>query len=362
MSGPETGIDVKEFPLPDVESRGILVKMEMASICGTDVHILRGRRLVPFPVIAGHEGVGRVYRLGEALKTDAAGNELREGDRVIWSLELTCGDCYYCVIKKDPSACLERKLYGYMSCKDPPHLNGTFSEYIYLRPRSRVLRLPDELSNETAVPAGCALGTAINGLEKVSIEMGDTVLIQGTGPLGLYALALAKEMGAAETIVVSSHKTGPRLELAKSFGADAIVDASKATTSTERIKQVRQLTDGRGPDVIVECTGVPSVIPEGIQMIAHKGRYLLLGTASEALGNISINPANVTLKVLRLIGSRAYETHHLLKGLSFLRRNAATYPFEKMISHKFKLCDVPRALEKYENLEVVKAAIVPWLQ
>jgi len=357
MPGPGKEIEVREFPLPEVEPKGALVRVEMASVCGTDVHIWRGRRVVPFPIIAGHEGVGRVYRLGAGLKTDTSGDRLLEGDRIIWSLEIACGECYFCVVKKDTSACVERKLYGYISCADPPHLNGTFSQFIYLRPRSVIFKLPDELSNEAAVPAACALSTVISGLEKVGVEVGDNILVQGAGPLGLYGLILAKEMGAAKTIVMD--RAGPRLELAKSLGVDYVIDIAKTSDSNERVREVRDMTEGRGVDLVLECTGVPIVIPEGIQMLKHRGRYLLLGTASEEAGPVSINPANVTLKVLKLIGSRAYEPRHLMQALTLLRQKGKRYPFERIISHKYSLEDVPKAIEAYEKLQTVKAAIVP---
>ncbi|MEM3079580.1 MAG: zinc-binding dehydrogenase [Thermoproteota archaeon] len=358
LTGPEKPFEIRTFPMPEVERGAVLLKVEMASVCGTDLHIYRGRRAVSYPSILGHEGVGRVYRLGEGLTSDAAGSPLTEGDRVIFSHVIACGKCYYCVVRQDPQGCLNRKYYGYASCRDPPHLNGTYAEYIYLSPGTPIFKVPDTLSDEVVSPATCALITMIEGLETVKVNIADNVLIQGAGALGLYGVALAKEMGAYKVIVVE--QSDFRIRQALEFGADHIIDLKEYGTPEERVKRVKELTDGFGPDLILECTGSPSVIAEGLEMGRDPSRYLLIGTASEA-GSVSINPTRITLKRMKLYGGKAAAVRHvnLLKALRFLERHVDKYPFDKIISNKFKLEEVNKAINAMEKREVGKAALIP---
>jgi len=358
LTGPEKPFEIQRFPTPKVEKDAATLKVEMASICGTDLHIYRGRRAVSYPSILGHEGVGRIFKIGEGLKTDATGSPLKEGDRVVFSHIIACGKCFYCVVRQDPQGCLNRKYYGYASCKEPPHLNGTYAEYIYLSSGTPIFKVPETLSNEAVSPATCALITMIEGMEAVKPEITDNVVVQGAGALGLYGIALAREMGAYKVVVVEQSKY--RIKQAEDFGADHIVDLNEYKTPEERVKRVKELTGGFGPDVILECTGVPSVINEGLEMAKDPCRYLLIGTASET-GTVAINPTRVTLKRMRLYGGKAAAVHHvnLYKALRFLERNVDKYPFDKIISHKFNLEQVNEAMQAMERREIGKAALIP---
>jgi threonine dehydrogenase-like Zn-dependent dehydrogenase len=344
-------IQVKEFPLVDPDERSLTVKIDMASLCGTDVHMWRGRRIVPFPLIPGHEGIGRIHKLGKKVSKDSAGNKVRSGDRIVWSHVLHCRNCYYCFIKKDPSGCQNKIIYGYISSSEHPYLNGTLAEYMYLRPNTVFYIVPEEISDEVVVPASCALGTAINGINRARVDLGDNVLVQGIGPLGLYSIALAKERGAKKVVAIG--EPGIRFETAKLFGADYVINRF-ALDVNQRIQKVKDLFDGRGADLAIECSGYSPVIIEGIEMLDHGGRYLLLGTASENVKMLEINPSKITLRRLLLIGSRATEPHHLLEAIKYLQ--LTKLPVERMISHKYSLEDAEKAFKAYEDLKVVKAA------
>jgi D-arabinose 1-dehydrogenase-like Zn-dependent alcohol dehydrogenase len=358
LTGPNIPFKIRTFPLPRVEKGGILLKVQMATICGTDIHIFHGRRSVPFPSILGHEGVGEICTLGEGVEKDAAGNPINVGDRVIFSHIIACGKCFYCVVRQDPQGCLKRKYYGYASCKDPPYINGTYSEYIYLDPGTPIFNVPENLPNIAVSPATCALITMIEGMETVKVDIGDDVVVQGAGALGLYGIALAKEMGAYKVIAIE--KSDFRIKQAEEFGADYIVDLKVFKTPEERVKKVKELTNGFGPDLILECTGVPSVISEGLEMAKDPSRYLLIGTASES-GTVAINPVRVTLKRIRLYGGKAAAVHNinLYKALRFLERNIDKYPFSKIVSHEFELSKVNDAMQMMARGEIGKVALIP---
>ncbi|MGH9721793.1 MAG: alcohol dehydrogenase catalytic domain-containing protein, partial [Bryobacteraceae bacterium] len=168
---------IRDFPDPPAPAPGeALVRVEIAGICGTDVHLWLGQLPIPIPVILGHETAGRIEKLGAGLEKDWRGQPLREGDRVTWASSITCGECFYCRVKLQPTRCVSRKAYGISYCAgEPPHLRGGYAEKILLRAGTALFRLPDSLPPEAVVGAGCGLVTAIHGLERAPVEWGDVV-------------------------------------------------------------------------------------------------------------------------------------------------------------------------------------------
>ena len=177
-----------------VEPGAVLVRTEMAGICGTDVHLWQGQLPIKLPVILGHETVGRIAELGEGVEKDWSGQPLKVGDRVTWNSAVSCGQCYYCAVKKQPTRCAQRRAYGIgYPCDCAPHFLGGYAEFHYLRPRTTIFKLPDDLPTESVIGAGCALITAIHGVERTGIAWQDNVVVQGAGPVGIAALAVTGE-------------------------------------------------------------------------------------------------------------------------------------------------------------------------
>src|SRR5205823_4567061 len=193
---------LRKFPLPAAQEPGAaLVRTEMAGICGTDVHLWKGQLPITLPIILGHETVGRIVELGEGLGRDWSGQPLKVGDRITWNSATSCGQCYYCAEKRQPTRCPHRRAYGIgYRCDEPPHFLGGYAEYHYLRPRTNIFRIPDDLPTESVIGAGCALITAIHGIERTGIAWRDMVVVQGAGPVGISALAVAKNAGTAKVI------------------------------------------------------------------------------------------------------------------------------------------------------------------
>src|SRR5436309_5349325 len=213
-----------EFPLPDkLETGAALVRTEMAGICGTDVHLWKGQLPISLPIILGHETVGCIQQLAEGIERDWTGHPLKIGDRVTWTSTTSCGECYYCKVKRQPTRCPERRADGIgQRCDHPPHWLGGYAEFHYLRPGTNIFKLPDDLATEAVIGAGCALITAIHGVERTGIAWRDSVVVQGAGPVGIAALAVAKSAGAGLVVVIGGPKH--RLEMAKRFGADHTID------------------------------------------------------------------------------------------------------------------------------------------
>lgn len=354
----KSALVLRDFPLPQtLEPGAALIRTEMAGICGTDVHLWKGELTIQLPVILGHETVGRIERLGPGLEKDWSGEPLHLGDRITWTSTTSCGKCYYCAEKHQPTRCPQRRAYGIgYRCDEPPHFLGGYAEFHYLRPGANIFRIPDEVSTESVIGAGCALITAIHGVERTGIDWRDTVVVQGAGPVGIAALAVAKSAGASNVIVIG----GPpaRLEMAKQFGADETIDLSQLTTPAARIERVRSLTRGYGADVVLECVGIPTAVPEGMEMCRDGGKYLILGHYCNA-GPIEWNPHIVTRKQLQVFGSWSSEPRHMRAALDFLRDTPTQFPFAKMVTHRFPLDQTNQALQATANWQVAKSVIIP---
>ncbi len=352
---------LRNFSVPlQPEPGAALVRTEMAGICGTDVHLWKGELPITLPVILGHETVGIIHALGAGLEKDWSGQPLYVGDRVTWTPGLTCGTCYYCAEKKIPTRCVNRRAYGIsQSCASEPYFLGGYAEFHYLKPRSNIFKLPDDLPTESVIGAGCALNTAIHGVERTGISRNDTVVVQGAGPVGIAALAVAKSAGAGRVIMIGAPKH--RLEMAKRFGADHVIDLEQVKTPAERIAAVRELTGGYGADVVLECVGLPAAVVEGMEMCRDGGKYLVLGHYCDA-GTVAWNPHVVTRKQLSVFGSWSSEPRHMKTALEFLRTTRKEFPFAEMVSHRFSLEQTNEALGMTASGQVTKSAIVPSLK
>ena len=354
----ESPLRVRSFPVPEnLEPGAALVRTEMAGICGTDVHIWKGQIPITLPIILGHETVGRIVQLGEGVEKDWTGQPLRAGDRVTWNSATSCGHCYHCTEIHQPTKCSQRRAYGIgYRCDEPPHFLGGYADFHYLRPRTTIFKLPDDLPTESLIGAGCALITAIHGVERTGLAWRDTVVVQGAGPVGISALAVARSAGAAQVIVIGGPK--PRLEMARRFGADHVIDIAEVPEPSARIAAVRDLTGGRGADAVLECVGIPSAVPEGMEMCRDGGKYLVLGHYCDA-GTVVFNPQVITRKQLQVFGSWSSEPRHLKTAIDFLRTHQKEFPFHTMVTHRFGLDQANEALSTTARWESTKSVIVP---
>ena len=352
-----TPLRLRDYPVPDVEPGAILVRTEMAGICGTDVHLWKGELPIPLPLILGHETVGRIEQLGQGVECDWTGQPVKAGDRIAWNSASSCGRCFYCAEKRQPTRCPHRKAYGIgYPCDRSPHFLGGYAEFHYLQPRVTFFRIPDDLPTEAVVGSGCALVTAIHGIERTGMAWRDSVVVQGAGPVGIAALAVAKSSGARQVIVIG----GPphRLETAKRFGATQVIDLDEFPDAKDRIARVQELTDGFGADVVLECVGSPHAVVEGMEMCRDGGKYLILGNYCDA-GPTAWKPHVVTRKQLSVFGSWSSEPRHLKMALDFLRTTQSEYPFASLVTHRFPLERANEALETTARWISAKSVIVP---
>ena len=352
-------LEIKEYPVPELEPGAILVQVKLANICGSDLHMWRGDIDIaalgsPMPAAFGHEMTGTVAELGAGVTTDSAGQPLAVGDRVVYRYFNPCGRCA-CCLRGEDTTCVADLMY--MASADVfPHFRGAYADYYYAHPNQTVIKVPDDLTDEMVAPVNCALAEVIFGLRKVNFGFGETIVIQGAGGLGIYTTAVAREMGAGKIIVVEG--IDERIELAKSFGADEIVDMKQFKTSEERIMKVLELTGFQGAHVVAELAGIPAALPEGINMLGQGGRCLEIGNIS--MGRTTeIDPSLLVMGSKTVYGVSFYDAEALKQSLEFLSRTKAKYAFDKILSRKYSLDDINQAFEDQNNGLVSRSAIVP---
>jgi L-iditol 2-dehydrogenase len=211
-----------------------------------------------------------------------------------------------------------------------------------------VFRVPDEVADDVAMPANCALAQVIYGLTRAGLRAGDTVVVQGAGGLGLNAVAVARDMGADRVIVLD--RVASRLDLAREFGADHALSLADLPTPERRIEAVMALTGGFGADIVADFVGYPEVVPEGLRMLRGGGCYLEVG--SIAPGNVFSYDATALVRGnTRLVGTSNYSPWALAEALGFLRRNHARFPFPRLVSHVFPLAGISEAFREADWMQ-----------
>ena len=192
---PNEPFAVREYPVRDVHPDEVLVRITMSTICRSDIHSYQGHRPNPCPGILGHEIVGIIEQLGADRELDMRGDRLAVGDRVTWTEFFHDGESYYADIHDMPQKAAGLRKYGHDLVEDDPHFLGGFADYCYILPGTGILKLPDEISDEEATPLNCGAATMVSVTEAAEIDVGDTVVVQGLGLLGLYGCAIAKARG-----------------------------------------------------------------------------------------------------------------------------------------------------------------------
>lgn len=350
---PGQPLAIESFALPDsIEPGAALCKVRMGTICGSDLHTIFGRRQEPTPLILGHEIVGQIVALGPGLERDGFGHPLSIGDRVSWSIMASCGECFFC--RRDlPQKCIALRKYGHTACTAPPHLTGGYAEHVYLFPGTAIYRVPEELSDEIATPANCALSTVIHAVEAIEVRPGETVLIQGAGLLGLNLIALCREAGAASIHVTDVSPA--RLELAARFGADHCWNLADQPTGGAA-QQIVQRTDGYGADVAFEVCGVSRAVADAVAALRIGGRYLVAGLVSPG-SDLGLDGNQLTRKCLTLKGIHNYHPRHLGRALEFLEQHAEHYPYSELVGAVFPLDQINQAVQVAATGQFVRVAV-----
>ncbi len=336
--------EIRQYDVPDPRDRDLVVKISRANICGSDLHLWRGdtdlaRMGITYGIVLGHEMCGVVHKLGRKTRSDALGRTLKEGDRVVFTYYVNCGHCHAC-LQGDTYQCMQSLATPVRPTDMHPHFTGGFADYYYVKQKQSVFKVPDDVSDEMVCGANCALSQVIFGLQRANLKFGDRVVVQGAGGLGLFACAVAKDMGADRVIAIDA--VPARLEAAKAFGADEVIDVSQVTDARARTQMVMGMTAHWGADVVVEVAGLPQVVPEGIRMLARGGRYCAIGNINPKQ-TYKEDPSLLVGYNRSIIGVSLYPPDVLRRAVDFLRRAQDRYPFASLSSHAYDLEDIDRA-------------------
>jgi D-arabinose 1-dehydrogenase-like Zn-dependent alcohol dehydrogenase len=357
MTAPGQPLESRSVPAPRAKPGGAVLDTVASEVCGTDVHLWHGRLVgVPYPIIPGHVSVGRVRETGGAL-ADVEGRAIPIGSLVtFYDVFGACGTCWQCAVARAPTRCPKRRVYGITTGASDGLLGG-WAERIEILPGVRVVPLPEGLDETDFLGGGCGLPTGFHAVERAGIALGDTVLVQGSGPVGLNAAIFAQLAGALRVLVIGAPRE--RLDAALRLGAEDVLDITEVPRSEERVRWVRDRTAGRGADVVVEASGNPAAVPEGLDMLRDAGRYVVVGHYTDG-GDAALNPhRHINRKHATILGCWGYEFTHLHRALALMHRHNARFRWRELVSREYPLAQAQKALEDMERLAVVKALIRP---
>ncbi|MFZ3387622.1 zinc-dependent alcohol dehydrogenase [Buttiauxella gaviniae] len=352
-------ICLQTFTVPDIGDDEILVKVEGCGICGTDVHEYKNDPFGLAPVILGHEGTGKIVKLGANVNRDSAGHPVSCGDLIVTSV-LVCGECPPC--KQLPgrgNLCEHLGLYGLLPDDTHYHLNGWFAEYIVLRPKSTFFIVNDMSLDQRLLIEPAAV--AVHALERAKLTglltFNSKVIVQGCGPIGLLQIAVLRTMGIENIIALDTHPR--RLAAASTLGATHQINVSDFTDITALSEHILSVTEGAGADFGFQCTGAPQAAANLWKWIKRGGGLCEVGFFVNN-GECSINPhTDICNKEIIAVGSWAYSLQDYPVTLDFIRRAKATgLPLEQLITHRYPLSELNNAMEINIRQEGIKIVIV----
>lgn len=359
IPAPGAPVEIREYPAPVLESNSALLVVELSEVCGTDVYLQRGLLVgVPYPLIPGHVSVGRLEKIrGELL--DVEGNPFQEGDRVTFlDVHRTCNACWYCLVAKATTRCPHRKVYG-ITYGAQDGLSGGWAEQVYLKPGTRCIRLDAE--PERFMAGGCALPTALHAVERGDIAIGDTVLVLGSGPVGLNAIILALMRGARRVFCIGAPRQ--RLDAALEAGAWAVLNFEEHTEE-ERLDWVRRQSDIL-PDVTIEATGHPDAVIQAMRFTRDAGRVVVVGQYTDhgpVSNEAAFNPhLDLNKKHLDVRGCWGSDFSHFYRAAQIISDRERSAPWGRLQPKlsRFGLSQANGALDAVASGSLLKALIDP---
>jgi L-iditol 2-dehydrogenase len=356
-------VETQELPYPGMGKGALILKMHMSGICGTDKHAYRGEKVlyggteaeqeIVYPAVHGHENVGEIVEIDKQNRNSIEyhGQTLKVGDRVTMCPNVICGHCWYCRHIFAYPFCAKNTTIGlsYPSNK-PPYVVGGWAEYMFVPPKAWVYKIPDDVPDEIAVLTELFVVAAtldrakeFSRLEARGFGFADTVVVQGAGAIGCMHVAKARMLGAGEIIILD--ESDIKLKLAKQFGADQTINI-RSKTHKERVEMIKDLTEGRGADVVVETAGNAGAIAEGLEYTRRGGTYIETGNFVDT-GNVSLNAhRHIAAKNVLIIGNSNHPHTGYYQAMKMMSKYRKEFPFQKLITHMYSLERGKEAMEK----------------
>ncbi|MFG2504688.1 zinc-binding dehydrogenase [Streptomyces rubiginosohelvolus] len=328
-SGPDSGFTLEPQPRPELAPGEVLVRIELATICGSDLHTIAGDRPTPLPTVLGHEAVGFVEAVAGDVRT-ADGRPVETGQRVTWTIGTSCGACRRCV-RGVPQKCTGVRKYGHEAITDHWRLNGGLATHCHLVEGTGLVTVPDSLPAAVAAPANCATATVVCATRRTGLSAGDSVVVTGCGMLGLTAVAYARELGAEH--VIACDVDASRRELALSFGATAVCEPAGLAGLAEKY----------GADVVIELSGNHRAVQSALDIVGMDGHVALVGSVSPGPA-VGFEPNAFVRNLSHVVGSHNYTVGDLAEAVRFLTLTPVQDRFRDLVPDALPLTDIDAAV------------------
>ena len=350
--------EIKEFPIPEVGDDDLLVKVEGCGICGTDAHEFKRDPFGLIPVALGHEGTGEIVKLGRNVTKDSAGKPVKVGDKIV-----TC-----MIFRDNPDITMfdlnkqnvgGADVYGLLP-DDEYHLNGWFSDYIFIRKGSTFFNVSDlDLDSRILIEPCAVLVHAVERAKSTGIlRFNSRVVVQGCGPIGLICIAVLHTMGIGNIIAVDGN--GGRLAFARRLGARAGVNFNDFKGTEAMAEGIKAQFDGHLADFAFQCTGSPVGHSNIYKFIRNGGGLCELGFFING-GDATINPHfDICAKEITTVGSWVYTLRDYATTFDFLKSaKAIGLPMSELITDRFPLSQINEAYKKNLAMTGLKIAVLP---
>lgn len=335
----------------------VLVEIELATVCGSDLHTVHGDRGAATPLVLGHEQIGRVVALGENART-AAGLPVALGDRIIWTVTVSCGVCDRCRTGLTQK-CRTLAKYGHDRVHRGWELSGGFATHVHVLAGSPIVIVDEALPAEVAAPASCATATVAAALAAASALVpvaGATVLVSGAGMLGLTACAMATDAGA--TVIVTDPDP-ERRRRALAFGAAAVADPLARPASPSSLAAVLGgVLVGGEISIALEMSGAPAAVRTAIDTVGIGGVVILVGSVSPG-PSIALDPESIVRRLVTIRGVHNYTAVDLERAVAYLAGAWRRHPFAGLVGERFALHDLDAALAHASTGKDVRVGIDP---
>jgi len=335
-------------PRPRLGPGEALVRVSLCTLCGSDLHTYFGRRSEPTPTVLGHEIVGVIEELAADAPETVDGEVLKVGDRIVWSVAVACGSCFFCMHDL-PQKCRTLRKYGHEVFTSERGPAGGLTTHCHLFAKTAVVEVPDGLADELAGPAMCATATVAAAIRRAGDLDGKVVLVLGAGLLGLTTACMALTMNA---VPILADVDPPRLAVSERFGIPHRVATSEAHDLA------KSLTDGRGADVVFEMSGANAAVELALGSARVGGRVVLVGSVSPGQP-VAVVPNDLVRRCLTVVGVHNYAPEDLAAAVQFLAASQSGLPFASLFGPTFELDRADEAFQFAERERPVRVAVRP---
>lgn len=343
-------MEIVQVSIPPLRSHEILVRVEMATLCRSDLATYFGKRIEPSPTILGHEVVGRIADFGsEAARVDLRGESLRVGDRITWG-----------IFASDPSSDMaqrgmpqkgtDRLKYGHEQLTATHTLHGGLAQYMILRRHTPVIKIDEKVPVQVAALVNCAVATVAGAFRAAGPIQGKDILVSGAGMLGVMACAMARSLGAS--CVGAMDIDSGRLEIARRFGADFTVLIPRDCSHSQSI----ELSGRESIDGVIETSGVPWSMERTIEKLAIGGVAVWIG-AVHPDRLVSLNAERIVRNLITIRGLHNYNIDDFRTAVDFIERHHESLPVRELVDDQFGLDQIDQAFEHAKDCNPFRVGI-----